>query len=328
VTDQLVEDRTVCWTCGSDVESEQIESTIEQLKSFRRSKLDAIRETEDRISELRERLDSVESRRDRLAELRTRLDRVEGEIDSRTERRAELREERESVSEELETLETEVDELEDEEFDEVLDKHKEANEIEFEIGRLEDDLEDVVDEIEELEADLDEREELEAERDRVNSDLTDARTRIDRIEEEAVEQFNQHMDSVLDILGYENLERIWIERVERTVREGRRKVDRTMFELHVVRATSSGASYEDTVDHLSESEREVTGLVFALAGYLVHDLHETVPFMLLDSLEAIDADRLADLVDYIADFPEYLVVALLPEDAQALDDDYLRITDI
>jgi len=29
---------------------------------------------------------------------------------------------------------------------------------------------------------------------------------------------------------------------------------------------------------LSESEREVTGLVFALAGYLVHDVHETVPF--------------------------------------------------
>ncbi len=52
-------------------------------------------------------------------------------------------------------------------------------------------------------------------------------------------------------------------------------------------------AYEDTLRHLSESEREVTGFVFALAGYLVHDVHEQVPFMLLDSLEAIDSDRIA-----------------------------------
>jgi len=136
------------------------------------------------------------------------------------------------------------------------------------------------------------------------------------------------MGAVLAILGYENLERVWVERVQRQVREGQRTAQRNVFELHVVRSTASGATYEDTVDHLSESEREVTRLVFALVGYLVHDVHETVPFMLLDSLEAIDAERLAELVEYVADYPEYLVVALLPEDAQALDDDYHRVTDI
>lgn len=68
-------------------------------------------------------------------------------------------------------------------------------------------------------------------------------------------------------------------------------------------------------DHLSESEREVTGLTFALAGYLVHDVHETVPFMLLDSLEAIDSNRLADLVTHFSEYVQFLVVALLPEDA-------------
>jgi len=86
--------------------------------------------------------------------------------------------------------------------------------------------------------------------------------------------------------------------------------------------------YEDTVSHLSESEREVTGLVFALAGYLVHDVYEAVPFMLLDSLEAIDAERIAALVEYFADYVPYLVVALLPEDAQALPAEYDRVTDI
>lgn len=103
---------------------------------------------------------------------------------------------------------------------------------------------------------------------------------------------------------------------------------RTSFDLHVVRATESGSVYEDTVEHLSESEREVTGLVFALAGYLTHGVHEEMPFLLLDSLEAIDSERIADLVEYVADYTEFLVVALLPEDAAAVDERHARVTDI
>jgi len=112
------------------------------------------------------------------------------------------------------------------------------------------------------------------------------------------------------------------------VREGRRKVTRTRFDLHIVRSSPDGTAYEDTVDHLSESEREVTGLVFALAGYLVHDVHETVPFVLLDSLEAIDANRIARVVDYFHTHADYLVAALLPEDAAALSEDHTHIEKI
>jgi len=72
----------------------------------------------------------------------------------------------------------------------------------------------------------------------------------------------------------------------------------------------------------------VAGLIFALAGYLTHDAHEVVPFMLLDSLEAIDSDRIAKLVEYFQDYADNLVVALLREDATALDDDYQRISNI
>lgn len=136
------------------------------------------------------------------------------------------------------------------------------------------------------------------------------------------------MDAVLDILEYDNLERIWLERREKEVREGRRKVTRSVFELHIVRQTTGGATYEDTIGHLSESEREVAGLIFALAGYLAHELYETVPFMCLDSLEAIDSTRIAMLVDYLAGFSDYLLLALLPEDAAALDEEYQYVTDI
>ena len=146
------------------------------------------------------------------------------------------------------------------------------------------------------------------------------RTRIERIEKEAIDEFNEHMETVLDILEYENISRIWLERKEPSVRDGRRKVSKSTFDLHIIRQTESGVTYEDTIEHLSESEREVTGLIFALSGYLAHEVYETVPFMLLDSVEAIDSSRIATLVEYMESFCEYLVVALLPEDAAPLEE--------
>jgi len=125
-----------------------------------------------------------------------------------------------------------------------------------------------------------------------------------------------------------NLDRIWIDRRETEVREGRREVTCTRFDLHIARSSADGTADEDTVDHFSESEREVTGLAFALAGYLVYDVHEVVPFVILDSLEAIDADRIARVVDHFRDPADYLVAALLPEDAAALPESYTYIENI
>jgi hypothetical protein len=133
----------------------------------------------------------------------------------------------------------------------------------------------------------------------VNAEIEELRSKIERIKQGAIEEFNDHMETVQELLDYANLDRIWLECIERQVREGRRKVSKSPFELHVIRTTESGTAYEDTVDDLSESEREVTGIVFALAGYLAHEVYETVPFMLLHSLEALDSDRIAALIDYL-----------------------------
>lgn len=135
-------------------------------------------------------------------------------------------------------------------------------------------------------------------------------------------------DEVLERLAYENLDRIWLERTETDVREGRKTTTKTVFDLHVVRTTSTGATYEDAIAHLSESERDVTGLVFALAGYLVHDVYKDVPFMLLDSLEAIEFRPYRGAPRLHEGYSNFLVAALLLEDAAAVDDDYLRITEI
>lgn len=123
------------------------------------------------------------------------------------------------------------------------------------------------------------------------------------------------METVVELLDYENLARIWLDyRKPEASNEA-------IFDLHMARQTDDEKPYEDSVAHLSESKREVTGLVLALAGYLVHDVHEEVPFMLLDSVEAIDSERIAQLVEYLEQYVSYIVVALLSEDASELDED-------
>jgi peptidoglycan hydrolase CwlO-like protein len=329
VTDELVGGTSVvCWTCGAEVDRDQIEATLDRLRELRQERMADRRALKEEIDEAQSRRNEIEETAREYERLERRLAGVEEEIDRREAKVDRLQERREALAERVTDLEEEVEALEDETYSEVLDHHKEVNRHEFQLDRLRDERREVDGEIEEIERSLAERDDLRDEREAITEELGELRTRIERIEREAVEEFNERMEEVLSLLEYENLDRIWIERTERQVREGRRRVTRSAFDLHIVRSTDDGTAYEDTIDHLSESEREVTGLVFALAGYLVHEVYDTCPFLLMDSLEAIDSNRIAALVDYFASFADSLVVALLPEDARALDDDYPRVTDI
>ncbi|WP_281193657.1 archaea-specific SMC-related protein [Halorubrum sp. F4] len=321
-------DETTCWTCGSTVATEQIEATVEQLRDLRSEKLEERNGVESDITELTERRSELRTERRKAERAEEQLDDVEAEIETTNERIADLEDRIETKRAEIADLEAETEAIEVRDHDEVLELHRESNELELRVERLEGDLETIDGEIADREEAIEERDGLEAEHEDLTERLADLRTHVERIEKDAVTAFNEHMETVLDILEYDNLDRIWIQRRREEVREGRRKVTRTRFELHIVRSAADGSAYEDTIDHLSESEREVTGLVFALAGYLVHDVHEVVPFVVLDSLEAIDSDRIGRVVDYFRTHAEYLVAALLPEDAEALPDEYTYVTSI
>jgi len=330
VTDQLLEDQEslVCWTCGTEVEQNQIESAVDRLRTLHEENLSERNDIEAEIDALKNEQITREEKQRQRAQLEDRITQTESELDRRRNRVEELESALEELESEIEDLEAEVETLQNDTQQELLDSHKEVNQLEFELGRLESDLRDIESEIDEIEDKLDQREELRADREELNEKLTDLRTRIDRIESKAVEEFNGHMETVLSILEYENLKRIWIEPKQTQTRQGRRKVEKSTFDLHVVRSTETGTTYEDTVDHLSESEREITGLVFALAGYFTHNLHEEVPFLLLDSLEAIDSERIAAFIEYVDDYADYTIVALLPEDEQSVSKEYQRITEI
>jgi chromosome segregation ATPase len=330
VTDQLVDNSSevVCWTCGTEVDVDEIETTLERLRDLRRSKHTEQSDIEDELSTLKSEKSDIESTKQKRADMEERLTEVKAEIEQRETRLEELETEREDIESEIDDIQTEIEELEAEDRSEVLEVHREVNELELQIDRLEGDLEDIEAELDDIESQDEEIDSLEERREQINDQLDELRNRIDRIEQKAVDEFNDHMDTVLELLDYGNLDRIWVERVETETRQGRRKITTSEFRLHIVRSTENGVAYEDQLEHLSESEREVTGLIFALAGYLAHHVYEDVPFMVLDSLEAIDSERIATLVDYMSEYADHLVVALLAEDAAALDDDYQRVSEI
>ena len=330
VTDSLLEDSKtiVCWTCGHEVDRDDIESTLKDLRDLRQSKLSVSRDIDDEIDALEDERITYEEKQRQRNQVQDELRRTTTRIEEREERIEALEERRDSLEHRIVDIEETVEELQTQKDETILSLHKEANQLEVDLHRLESERESVVREIEQIESETSRREELAERREEVVDELTDLRTRIDQIEAEAAESFNQQMETVLETLEYDNLARIWIERTKREVKKGRRKVSENRFSLHIVRESESGAAYEDTVRHLSESEREVTGFVFALAGYLVHDVHEEVPFILLDSLEAIDSDRIVRLIGHFEAYPDYLVAALLPEDAAATADSYPVISEI
>jgi len=238
------------------------------------------------------------------------------------ERKESLEEEAEAVRETISELETNVADTEELRDSDLLETYERISELQYEQGQTQQELASVEDEIEEIES-LPDKPTLQEQLDEIRQELNYERGRVAELESESVSKFNEHMDEVLDILNYRNISRVWIERKE--AESGSHGSDST-FDLHLVRESDTGSVYEDTVANLSESEREVIGLIVALAGYLVHEVYQHVPFMLLDSLEAIDSDRIADLIDYFSEYAPYLMVALLPEDASGITDKYTQIT--
>jgi DNA repair exonuclease SbcCD ATPase subunit len=320
LTAQLLDEgRTVCWTCGRETDESNIARTVEVLRDYRRRKRERRRELTERHRELRSRRSDLADRREAHERLTAEVESLETAVSDLETTLETLTERIESKRRELSTAEAAVRRLETDDGQErLLELRRELSELEGRLNTKRRELDQTESRIEAAEDAREERASLQAERETLAADLARKRETVDRITEEFVDEFNDRMESILDLLDFDNVDRVWVEK--RGAHAG--GTDDPEFELHVVRETPDGAAVRDRLRNLSESEREVVGLVFALAGYLAHEVYEDVPFVLLDSLEAIDADRIARIVDYFSDYGTYVVVALLTEDAgptRALD---------
>ncbi|RDZ40106.1 chromosome segregation protein SMC [Haloferax sp. Atlit-19N] len=318
--------RVVCWTCGTSVPEASIESTLDQLRTLRDDRREERAELTERLERLQERRSELEDQRRRRRDLETRREELRRE---RTERRArveDLEARRDDLESDIADLRRDAGAAEADDRAAVLAAHREVTRVEFELERRREERAAVVDDLDSLEAQLDRRADLEARQDGIDDRIGELRGRIERLERAAVSAFNDRMADVLDALEYDRLARLWIER--RSDGDSLDDAGATpagRFVPHIERRTDDGTVYEDVIDHLPASERELIGLVFAVAGYLVHEVSDEVPFFVLDSVEAIDAEHVRRLLAYVGRDADYVVVGLSGENAQGLPDSYRRL---
>ncbi|MFB6117245.1 archaea-specific SMC-related protein [Halosegnis sp.] len=299
-----------CWTCGSTVERAAVADQMEAIEELLREKRNERDELTERIQGLTERKQQVAERQSELAELRRRETELDEEIRGRERTLEQLRSDRRAVERDIEELRSAADEPSDEQ-QALAEKYATVGDLEYERGALAGELEELDEEMAQLETKVADRPALEERQETVEKRLTERRQAVERREAALVETFNEEMTRTLAALAYDRIERIWLERVESS--------DGRSFRLNVVRATEDDTAYADTVDSLSKSEREIVGLVVALTGYLVHEVHERVPFIIIDAIEMFDADRIDGLVETFGEHATNLLVALLPEQGMEVD---------
>lgn len=308
LTNQLTEADTVfCQACGSSVDKDQIEIVNEQYKAMASALYEQHATLQEEIDDLDKEMNNIRAKLNDYKKARETREELENDISRYEDEIAGKKETVETLDEEIAELESERDALEPSPvFEELIETKSERQSKEAELSRLETKLTQIESKIVSKENETEREETLREQKEDIQEELNELRTKIDEIESELVSQFNEEMENVLELLDYKNIARVWLDRREEE------------FRLTITRETTDGTAYEDQIGNLSESERNVIGLVVALTGYLVHDVHEICPVMVLDSIEMIDGARINRLIDHFSSYQGYLVATLLPGDADAI----------
>lgn len=304
-----------CWACGSIVSQSAFDEQAARLSELASEYRDRMRGIEDEIDEIREKQNEQERMKENLQEIETRIRERERTVEQYEDRVAQLEKEVSERQERVNELREQVEETEELRGHPIVDLHDEARELSRTQGRLEREFDDLTDQIATIEQTVEQEEELREKREELSDEIEALNARVHQLEEAVVERLQDHLDQLVDLLDYEEIER---------VRVDLRRYDENGNEvgLTVVR-DSDGAAIEDSyrLESLSESERSLVGICVALAAYQTHDIAEEVPMVLLDSVEEFDGERVQQLVEYIADEVPRIVVSLLPGDAGAVSAD-------
>jgi DNA repair exonuclease SbcCD ATPase subunit len=298
----LTGDTVRCWTCGHEVPLPDIEQTITELRETIETEKKQVREQEPNVEELTKKVDQIEEVESELEGVRADRRDIESQIDNRQSSLETLSDQLADIEGELENVTAQLEAIATDES--KTNQRTELEETRVEIGTLEREIDRLEDECERLKQDSERRLELESEIADVDSKIEELTARIENIEGDIVEQFNDSMDELLEILAFEEIERIWLT---------------GEFEVIVAREIN-GTVQRDSLSNLAESERELVGIMLGFAGFRAYDLSEDVPVLLLDSLGALDNERLHTLLTYFEDVTTHLIAAVQPDRVDYFDD--------
>lgn len=270
-----------CWICGAQTTRSAVEDHIDALRETLQVHRSKLNDKKGELNEMETEYERQQQQQQRKQVLEEDVQELRRELQSKRERLAD----RET---ELEDLEARIDSL----SDAVDESVEEITDVESELKFRQSELEEAREELEQHQRSAYQLDQLEAQREEIGEELAELRDRKSSIKQSMRETFHETMGEIV--------------RAFETGFESARLT--ANFDLVVARN-----GREADLDALSEGELEVLGFVAALAGYEAFDVDETVPFLLLDGLEALSDENLHNLVTYFEDRAEYLVVTAHPE---------------
>ncbi|TYL37316.1 hypothetical protein CV102_16965 [Natronococcus pandeyae] len=293
----LMGDEVTCWACGNAASIGEFEETIDELTDLVAEDKRRKRERKPEIEELTEKIERINQSKTEIQRLESEKRDIEQKLTTRQESLEERRAQLESAREQIDELDSEITDRETDHASEQSDLTDEIEETRVDIQTLRREVERLEDACASLRETRKERERKKEQIEALSDEINELTDRIENLESELRNVFNGTMDNLLDVLEFERIDRVWLD---------------GEFDVVIAREID-GQTRRDTLEHLAESEREMIGLVLALAGFVTYDVNEVTPVLVLDSLGAFDAERTRRLIDYFADETNYLVATVHPE---------------
>lgn len=281
VSHDMLSDQLACWVCGNETSREEIEAQLDSISDRLNSLRDQESTLRNKVNKLQEKQQTVRDAERKERDLRDRIGELESQLDD-------AQTNLESAREQKASLEAQIDELEDQ----VSETEDHATDLQSEIKYTEAELEDARDELETVESEASQRDILKEELESLRSEVKELRTRKERVKRNTRDAFDSALSDILTRfdVGFETA----------------RLTDN--FDLIVARG-----GREASLDALSEGERELLGIIAALAGHEAFDVADRVPVMLLDGHTSLDDTNIHHLVDYLFERVDVLVLSAFPE---------------
>ena len=290
----VVGDEFDCWVCGEPTQIDTVENRlgalqdkITQLREEKASLTNEVEEIEEQQRRYQEKQREKESLEEEIGRLKATLDDRTGDLAQAEERKA-------GLEAEIEGLEASVAAAEE-------DMGEKLTDIKATLRTKEQELDTQQSRLQELQEEQADAESLREDIDALNDEITRLKNRKTEKQWELKDEFDAAMSAAIDRFapGFDgahlNVKTTPDNEVE-------------SFELVIARD-----GRETAIRNLSEGERELVGIVVAVAGYRTFDVADRVPLILLDGISQLSAANLRSLTEYLSDATEMLVTTAYPE---------------
>ncbi|ADI75177.1 Chromosome segregation ATPase-like protein (plasmid) [Methanohalobium evestigatum Z-7303] len=288
-----------CPFCGTNCDKSKLEEQKSHLTSIRDSLKEENKSLKQKSSEKQELIDSYKKKENEINKINSKIIDTENLISETNEQIKKAQNKLRDIKQQKIEQEDIVSKFKEEVETETADITNRLSKVNAQLESYKNKEDQINKSIENNRLNKEKYDELKTKIDDLNDKRSNLQKKINNIEQNVRENFNNHIKEVYDELGFENIDNIELS---------------SDYNLYITRTSDEGKGYFDrySIMTLSTSELEVIGLIVMLSGYLTYKVNEVFPVIVLDELTYLDTKRMNDLMDYMSDKVESVVLTKLP----------------